>query len=178
MRFDEVWMSSQQLYALAQLAKSTAGLKGEVIEVGVWQGLSTIELMHAIYPDNLHAVDHWLGDSNTDGQGITREWAESRDNYSIFLANMWEATRGNVIIHKQDWREFWGTWTQPVRFMHIDATHTADEVADNIEAFLPYAVGGAVFCGDDYDWPGVVEGVQRQFGTSHTVVGKLWYKRI
>jgi hypothetical protein len=74
------------------------------------------------------------------------------------------------------WREFAEQWKNPVKFLHIDATHTADEVEDNIRAFLPFAVEGAIFCGDDYQHPPVAEGVARCF----SAIGEcaLWWIKI
>lgn len=175
MRFDEVWIDDEQLNRLADLVKSTAHLDGEVVEIGVWQGLSTITLMNAIAPACVHAVDHWQGDSSI-GKGIDPQWAASRDNYGIFLNNVREGTSGNVVVHKMGWREFVADFKLPIRFLHLDATHTADEVSDNIAALLPLAVPRAIFAGDDLHWPEVAEGVSRQFGTNFRSAGHLWWK--
>ena len=62
--------------------------------------------------------------------------------------------------------------------LHIDATHSADEVADNIAALLPCAASHAVFCGDDDGFPEVSEGVHRQFPIVNSSENKLWWKVI
>ena len=180
MRFDEVWMSRTQLMMLCRLARKTNGLPGEVIEIGVWQGLSAVNVMNAIAPAKLHVVDHWLGDAVEDGKpGISPRWAAERDNYRIFLDNVAEGTKGNVIVHKMGWRDFAKDWDQPIRFLHIDATHSTREVSDNIAVLLPFAVPGAVFAGDDYNLPEVADGVHQQFDTVHTLPGeKIWWKII
>jgi hypothetical protein len=178
-RFDEIWIGPQQLNLLGALAQSTSELDGEVIEIGSWQGLSTIPIANAVRPAVLHVVDHWKGD-NADavaaGTGIRPELV-ARDNYGIFRANMDEATEGNYQVHKMDWREFAAAWDQPIRFLHLDATHTEPEVFDNIAALLPYAVPGAVFAGDDWDWPGVCAGVRRHFSDAEICVqfNKMWW---
>jgi hypothetical protein len=76
-----------------------------------------------------------------------------------------------------DWREFAAQWTEPIAFLHLDATHTEPEVADNITALLPYAGPGTIFAGDDWDWPGVQAGVQRCFApeTVNVEFNKLWW---
>jgi hypothetical protein len=161
MLFHERWITDSQLLATAGLAASTDDLVGEVIEIGVWQGLSAITIANAVYPATLHAVDHWRGDEG-DVIGTPPELL-SRDNYGIFLANVAEGTKGNVKVWKMGWREFAAQWDQPIRFLHLDASHGAGEVAGNIEALLPWAVPGAIFCGDDYGRGGVTEGVHRHF---------------
>jgi hypothetical protein len=179
LRFDEQWMSQGQLDVLAALAQSTSYLDGAVIEIGTWQGRSAIPVANAIHPRLLHVVDHWLGDgpeSAAAGIGIDPELVK-RDNYGIFRANIAEATEGNVCVWKMGWREFATQWEDPVRFLHLDAAHTTQEVADNITALLPYAVPGAIFAGDDWNWPTVEAGVRQALPdrTINEQFGKLWW---
>lgn len=184
MRFDECWISEDQLTALAFLAASTNNLHGEAIEIGAWQGRSAIPVANAVYPGILHAVDSWTGSDDPEAvaadQALSREFVSSRDNYGIFLGNIAEGTRGNICVHKMDWREFAHQWTGSVRFLHIDATHTAREVSDNIAAFLPFATAGAIFAGDDYSrkYPGVIEGVHQHFPDVRTGPDALWWATI
>jgi hypothetical protein len=178
MRFDEQWISADQLRALTALAAGTNHLPGDVIEVGVWQGWSAIPLANAVWPSVLHAVDNWHGSDDpqavADGLGLSPEFAAARDNHGIFLGNIAEGTRGNVRVWKMGWRDFAAQWDGPVRFLHIDAEHTAAEVAGTIAALLPYAVPGAIFAGDDYLYPAVAEGVHRHFPGVRTA-GALWW---
>jgi Methyltransferase domain len=170
-RFDEEWMSQGQLDVLGALAQSTSYLDGAVIEIGTWQGRSAVPIANAVRPDLLHVVDHWEGD-----QHIAPELS-ARDNFGIFLANMEEGTEGNFRVWKMGWREFARRWDKPIRFLHLDAAHTTEEVADNIAALLPHAVPGAIFAGDDWNWPTVAAGVRQHFGSEHIAVkfDKLWW---
>ena len=177
MRFDDRWITDAQLTATAQLAASTNGLLGEAIEIGVWQGLSAIPIANAITPSVLHVVDHWLGDEGAQ-IGVTPEQAAARDNFSIFLANVAEGTSGNVQVWKMSWQEFAAKWDRPIRFLHLDASHGADEVSANIEALLPHAVPGAIFCGDDYGRGGVTVGVHRCFAEVQRGPDVLWWATI
>lgn len=177
LRFDERWIGPAQLALTAQLARFTSGMPGAVIEVGTWQGLSAIPIARAVAPAPLHVVDHWQGDQDAGVYGIQQELV-LRDNYGVFLANLADARVTNVVVHKMGWQEFAQDWAEPVRFLHIDASHTADEVDGNIAALLPYAAPGAVFCGDDYGFPQVSEGVHRHFPDCHSSESKLWWKII
>jgi hypothetical protein len=177
--FNEEWMGLDQINVLAALAQSTGYLDGAAIEIGTWQGRSAIPVANAIRPRVLHVVDHWLGDGPEAvalGQAIKPELV-ARDNYGIFMANVAEGTQGNVKVWKMDWREFAAQWDAPIRFLHLDATHTTQEVADNIAALLPYAVPGTIFAGDDWDWPAVAAGVRQQFPDDqiNTQFNKLWW---
>ena len=158
MRFDDVWMPAWQLNKLCELAIMSSPV-GEAIEIGVYQGLSAISIANAIYPATLHAVDHWEGSTDFRPEML------ARDNYGIFLSNIAEGVRGNIQIHKQDWSEFahlWSdhNWDSKIGFLHLDAEHTRNEVYDQIKAFLPYMAEGSNMAGDDYNWPGVHEGVR------------------
>lgn len=172
MRFDERWIGADQLERLAQLARRTNGLPGEVVEIGTWQGLSAIPIAQAVSPSSLHVVDHWRGD-NEGVQGIDPELVK-RDNFGIFQANVREAHLRNVLVWHMEWREWAAKWTRPVRFAHIDATHTADEVSDQIAFLKPLTCSGGILAGDDYDWPPVAEGVHRHF-QPESPNGKLWW---
>jgi hypothetical protein len=177
-RFDEYWIGPAQLALTATLARTTTDLPGEVVEVGTWQGLSAIPIARAVAPDVLHVVDHWQGDAPDAGDRGIQKHLVARDNYSIFLGNLREAQVTNVEVHKMGWQEFAATLDRQLRFVHIDASHTADEVEGNIRAFLPFAVGGAVFCGDDYGFPEVSEGVRRVFDEVNSSESKFWWKII
>jgi predicted O-methyltransferase YrrM len=164
-------MSPKQLGKIDTLAIRTHGVYGAAVEIGAHQGLSATHIAAAIEPDTLHVVDHWRGNDD-----MTSE-IRARDNYSIFLANMAELTAGNFKVHKMDWREWAKDWTDPIRFLHLDATHTTEEVADNLQALLPLAAPKAIFCGDDWNWPAVKEGVLKIFPPTkvHVFLNKLWW---
>jgi Methyltransferase domain len=76
-----------------------------------------------------------------------------------------------------DWRDFAAGWDQPIRFLHLDATHTEQEVYDNIIALLPHAVPGTIFAGDDWNWPTVAAGVRKCFADDviSAQFDKLWW---
>ena len=170
MRFDDVWMQPWQTGILSDLARESSGV-GATIEIGTHQGLSAIPIANAIEPKILHVVDHWEGSTDF------RDYMRIRDNYSIFLDNIAEGTRGNIDIHKQDWHDFAEEWRDPIGFLHLDAEHTADEVAAQIYTFRRYMPEGSVLAGDDYNWPGVRAGVLVHFrpGQVHVMHNKLWW---
>jgi hypothetical protein len=171
MRFDEVWISSKQLEKTANLAIQTHGVYGEAVEIGAWQGLSTTYIARAIEPATLHVVDHWLGSDDMPDE------IRERDNYKIFLQNMAGLTNGNFYVHKMDWRVWVNVWAEPIRFLHLDAGHGTEEVADTLQALLPLAAPKAIFAGDDWNWPTVREGVLKIFQPAkvHTFLNKLWW---
>lgn len=169
MKFTDVWMQPWQLNLLSEMAFNSCGA-GAVIEIGVYQGLSAIKIANAIYPNTLHAVDHWEGSS---------DWSQDlreRDNFDIFMNNITEV-KVNIEVHRQDWRDFARHWTAKVGFLHLDAEHTKDEVSDQIETFLPHMAEGSIMAGDDYNFPGVYQGVNVHFNPRqiHVLRNKLWW---
>lgn len=168
--FTEEWFSVYDQEALTECARSVADLNGAVIEIGSWEGRSTITLAAAIWPCQMHAVDTWEGSPGE----ISEELAASRDVYATFLANIAEATAGNVIPHRMGWREFMADWTDPIRLVFIDAEHTYTEVRDNILACLPHMVAGGVICGDDAHHPPVRQAVVDTLGNAFQT-SKVWH---
>jgi len=170
MRFDDVWMQPWQTGSLADLAYKSRNI-GAVIEIGTHQGLSAIPIANAIYPNKLHVVDHWEGSTDF------RDYMRIRDNYGIFMSNVEEGTQGNIEVHKQDWRDFARDWMDPIGFLHLDAEHTKEEVYAQTGAFIPFMSDGSILAGDDFNWPGVREGVLVRFALRevHVMQGKLWW---
>jgi len=170
MRFDDVWMPHWQTGMLAELA-SRGCSAGACIEIGTHQGLSAIPIANAVYPKTMHVVDHWEGSTDF------KPYMLKRDNYAIFIANAAEGAHGNIKIHKQDWRDFAKDWNSKIGFLHLDAEHTKDEVSAQISAFISYMADGSILAGDDYNWPGVHDGIATQLDTStmHVMGNKLWW---
>lgn len=175
MRFDEQWMGECQTSKLGELAASVAHLEvGEYVEIGVWQGWSAIPIARAIAPSVLHCVDHWQGDAS----GSIPPELLARNNKEIFLANVAEATAAGAVlaVYDMDWRMWLDGFTDRIRFLHLDASHTRDEVADNITAIMPAMVPGGILAGDDWDWPEVRAGIERAIPDLERRVSVLWDK--
>lgn len=168
--FHEEWYPHQQAAYLGWLAQQVPS-EGAYIEIGCWEGRSTIAIAQTIAPTPLIAVDHWQGNVE---EGVSRDLAAERDVYATFARNLELLTSGNVQVHRMDWREWMATWEGPIAFMHIDASHDYDSVADCIRAVLPYVVKGGILCGDDYHWDGVYRAVHDLLGTVQEAGGRLW----
>ena len=168
--FNEEWFCQQSQDALAKLADRTAGLAGAVIEVGCWEGRSTVALADAVYPEVVHAVDTWEGSPGEPSW----ELAHDRDVYATFSEN----TDGlNIKAHRMPWQSFFDAWAGPVRFCHIDAEHTYEQVRGNIEAVLPYLVDGGVLCGDDAHHPPVLAAATEVLGTVNRAATLWWWQK-
>ena len=174
MTFTEAWMSESSCFMLARLVRRTRGLDGRVVEVGCWEGKSTSSIAQAAYPDVVHAVDTWRGSPGEPSEALAAE----RDVYARFVENMAALTRGNVEPHRMGWRDYFAADQTPIRFLHIDATHTYEEVRDNILAALPMMVKGAIIAGDDAHDEDILRGVGETLGMGYTISQTLWYEEI
>jgi len=185
--FNEDWYSADQCNNLIKLIISVNEIKGSVIEIGCWEGKSTICIANACYPDNLICNDTWLGnveESKLTGKiHITELILKERDVYTIFVNNMNLLTQKNYTIVKRDCIEWLKSFTQPIKFIHIDASHEYESVFETIRLALPNMVKGGIMCGDDFataninvhDLHGGVERAVRELLPNFKSIGNLWY---
>lgn len=177
MTYVEQWFPEDSQQALADLYRKTEGLEGRVVEIGSWEGRSTVALANACHPHIVHAVDTWEGSPGE----ISAELAVGRDVFGTWKRNIYTETQGNVQAFRMGWRDFvvhyQATTDDPVRFLFIDAEHTYVEVRDTIAAFLPLMAPRAVICGDDQHHPPVRDAVLEAFPHAY-VVANLWWWRL
>ena len=170
MRFHEDWLPAESCVALQRLVHHTRRVRGDIIEIGSWEGKSTIALATAAAPDRVRAVDTWLGSPGEDSERL----AASRDVYAQFCENT--AHLDNIDVYRMGWRDFAKGYKGRIRLLFIDAEHTYEEVSDTIVAFLPYMREGGIICGDDVNQPPVRTAVLDTLGdgSSHA---SIWYWR-
>lgn len=173
--FTEDWFGLASQRALAALGESVADVGGLIVEIGSWQGRSTIALANAIHPRDVQAVDTWAGSPGE----ISEQLAGKRDIFASFTANIAYYTKGNVTPHRMGWREYVPTIGEPVALVFIDAEHTYREVFDAVTAVLPLMAEGGVLCGDDAHHPPIREALEDLFGLDTLeFAATLWIKRV
>lgn len=168
--FHEDWFGQASQNALAGFVQQAP--PGLIVEIGAWEGRSTVAMARAAHPRPVHTVDTWAGSPAE----ISSDLAARRDVHAQWAANVQHYTLGNVIEHRMGWRDY--TPSGPVAVVFIDAEHTRIEVRDTILAFLPRMVEGGIICGDDAHHPPVQQGVydclpKRDVET----IATLWYWR-
>ena len=145
-----------------------------MVEIGCWEGRSAVAIAQSIAPRVLHCVDHWRGNETEAGENGVRQ-AQERDVEKTFRRNMELLTTGNWTHSVSDWREWMKGWSSPIAFLHLDAGHDYDSVADCLRAILPFLVPHAILCGDDLYGQGVYRAVHDVLGeTVRDVNGRLW----
>jgi hypothetical protein len=185
--FNENWYSDSQIYNLISLVKQISDIKGDIIEIGCWEGKSTISLANYCYPETLICNDTWLGNVQesiiSGSEHITEKILKVRDVYSIFIQNMNINTKGNYKVVKRDCIEWLENYDGTVKFIHIDASHEYDSVIKTIQLVLPRMVKGGIICGDDFqsahmgrhDLNGGVERAVREALPGFKNIDNLWY---
>lgn len=167
MTFTEEWFCEASQQALGELYRKTEGVNGVVVEVGCWEGRSTLALADACKPQHVRAVDTWQGSPGE----VSAELAKDRDVLATFIDN---TVGRNIDVYVMDWRDYFDSYRDPIRFLHIDATHTYEEVRDNIAAALPLMQPGSVMCGDDVHHPPIQRAVLEQFPNAYRVATLWW----
>ncbi len=185
--FHENWYSDEQINNLKKIANLTKNLQGVNIEIGCWEGKSTIQLANVFNPEKLICNDTWLGnveESKVTGiKHLTELILEERDVYSTFINNMDNNTNKNYIVVKEDCLKWLENFNEPIKFIHIDASHEYESVFKTIKLVLPKMVKGGIICGDDFlsanmnrlDLHGGVERAVRETLPGFKNINNLWF---
>ena len=170
--FHEDWYSGGQALYMGQLARQAP--EGAIVEIGAWEGRSSIVLAQLVAPRVVHVVDHWKGNTDEDPEHESGKLASERDVYWTFRNNMDRTTAGNYTHAPLDWREWIVRWDQPIAFLHLDAAHDRASVRDCLTAIKPFLVDDAILCGDDAYDERVIAGVRDVFPDAEIIGERLW----
>ena len=170
--FHEDWYSGAQALYIGQLARQAP--EGAIVEIGCWEGRSSIVLAQLINPRVLHCVDHWQGNIDEDADHESGKIASERDVFATFKANMERCTPNNWLQSHSGWQE-WVAWKdRSIAFLHLDASHDRASVRDCLTAIKPFLVDGAILCGDDAYDARVIAGARDVFPDAEIVGERLW----
>jgi beta-1,4-mannosyl-glycoprotein beta-1,4-N-acetylglucosaminyltransferase len=178
--FHEDWYSGGQALYVGQLARTAP--EGAMVEIGCWEGRSSIVLAQLIYPRVLHCVDHWQGNTDEDPEHASGYTARERDVLGAFVGNMDQCTAGNWTHYVQSWQRWVEVWrynglngsNTRIAFLHLDASHDRASVRDCLLAIKPFLVDGAILCGDDAYDARVRDGVRDVFPDAEVIGERLW----
>ena len=174
MSFTENWLSIESRRALADLARATAPIEGRVLEIGAWEGRSTVALANAAYRKYVDSIDTWSGSPGEPSEAL----AADRDVFATWEANVLDLTPGNVRAHVGDWRAVLPHLNGPIALAFVDAEHTYTEVRDNLRELLPKMAPGGVICGDDAHHGPVKAAVLEVLGDDVGVIASLWVYQV
>jgi len=179
--FYESWCSDLEKGALKHGLDCVSSIDGAYVEIGCFEGRSTVFIANQIFPEELYAIDPWVPIPQSDYENAAYS---KRDIERIFRNNVEVGTKGNVQINKKGWQQFFMEEGRtpasfPVKFIYLDGPHTYDDVYDSLGILTPFIVPGGVIVGDDYDGVEVRPAVDTFFGgdMTHPTSDRTWFWR-
>lgn len=159
--YTEHWFDPNKKKAIDYALRSIDNKMGMYVEIGSFEGMSTVYIAKAIAPTPLFAVDTWQGGEFAPYEQMKYATTPIELHFDHNIA---VATDGNVRKFKMDWREFFSEFEEPeISFVYVDGPHDYASVCDTIITLHPLMVDGGVMCGDDYDDPSVRNAVDNSF---------------
>lgn len=150
-KFDHNWFG-QNIQNLTHLfAGHTGTPKLEILEIGTFEGRSTVWFMDNVPKANITCIDTWKGgvDHDPNNPAINFKTVLSnfehniephKDRVTVITDTSWNAC---IDLHRQG---------KTYDFIYVDGSHTAIDVnSDLVLAWKVLKVGGLIYC-DDYFW--------------------------
>ena len=167
--------SGQNLYMLCYMQQLT----GDVVEIGSWQGRSTIFLGNAVKDSSngtMYAIDHFRG--NLGKEDFYKVDGSLDDLAEKFLANVSAADlNDHVQLLDMSAEDAASRLAKTrIRFLFIDGDHTYEGVKRDIELFFPLLQKGAIVVFDDYfdGFPGLLKAVEESV-IENKLYSKIFY---
>lgn len=171
--FDDIygWLGLKAVDALVLVTQYQAdyGIKGDALEIGVFQGKFFLALAAAIDSTDIAVGIDIFSEQilNVDNSG-----APEQDLFSIFMGNVEKfapdidniriVTGDSMVVRAADLIEM--SPRRGYRLVSVDGGHTAEHVVNDLLLASDILVGGGVVFLDDWSsphWPGVFEGYDR-----------------
>ena len=125
---------------------------GDVVEIGSWQGRSTVFLKYATDSSNngqFFAIDNFKGNI-----GFEKEYmvgaSDLSDLKSNFLLNMRNAGIKDISLLDMKSEEAVLSLKKQIRFLFIDGDHSPEGVMQDVKLFYPHLVESAIVVFDDF----------------------------
>jgi predicted O-methyltransferase YrrM len=140
---------------------------GDVIEIGSWQGRSTIALAQGCQDsDNgvVHAVDTFQGNPGNESMYVVgaEDRSDLEPNFHRNIATAGLTDRVKVYaMTSADAVDSVRKAAPSVRMMYIDGEHSYDAVKDELDRYAPLLAPGGLMTFDDYStrYPGVADAI-------------------
>ncbi|MDA9891485.1 class I SAM-dependent methyltransferase [Planktomarina temperata] len=155
-------------------------LEGDVVEIGSWQGRSSIFLARAVKESgngNFYAIDHFGGNVGKEKfYKVNGSLASLKDNFIDNLSRL-DLTDTVNLLDMTNTEASEKIKDRKIRFLFIDGDHTKSGVRKDIELFFPQLEKGSIVVFDDYfeGFPGLIEAVDEIL--ENIKVDKIFYHR-
>ena len=168
--------SGKFLYALCYMQD----LKGDVVEIGSWQGRSTTFLARAVKESEngkFYAIDHFKGNPGKEqfykvNGSVNRLKDNFLENISSFglidVVNLLDMANTEAADRLKE---------TTIRFLFIDGDHSKEGVQKDIHLFFPMLTKGSIVVFDDYfdGFSGLLDAVDEIFN-SYDVERFFYYR--
>jgi len=145
--FHEEWCSPSIKHALSYYYNIVRKLDGDIIEIGCWEGLSSVHLANLVYPEKLIDIDPFTG---TSYEPYEADAYAKRDIEAIYRHNISNLTHGNVIVNKTGWKEYFEENKPQAKYIYVDGPHGYEDVCEQLQYLQHYVVDGGILIGDDW----------------------------
>ena len=145
------------LYALCYMQT----IKGDVVEIGSWQGRSSTFLARAVKESgngNFYAIDHFGGNIGKESfYEVDGSLENLKENFLVNLAKF-GLDDSVTLLDMDNTQAAEKLKNHTIRFLFIDGDHTKEGVEKDIALFFPKLVKGSIVVFDDYfeGFPGVI----------------------
>ncbi len=166
----------EHLKLLQKFVIDVKSLDGSLLELGCFEGRSSVAICEVAFPEPLICVDNWQG--GADGFGADPL------AYERFLNNMKEGDC-RFLDYKEDMFEYLSNpeLKDKFKFIYLDASHDYEGVKKGIEMCLPLLVTGGILCGDDFlnagrqreDLHGGVQRAVEESFARFSTDGQMWW---
>jgi predicted O-methyltransferase YrrM len=152
------------------------------VQIGTWVGRGTsyagVELVNSGKPATLVAVDHFKGSAEIDRDVRLPGVPKSHENFVKNTLPLVEALGDRFRLIVSDSAAAAGYFEDgSVDVVWIDAAHSYELVAKDLDGWTPKVRPGGLIGGDDFDrrCPGVTRAVLERFGQAAVVPGAVWW---
>jgi hypothetical protein len=159
--FNEQWCPPLTKQSIEWAINQITDDSGEFIEIGCFEGHSTVFTMNLIYPKILTCIDPWVPQPYADYE--VKAYRD-RDIEGRFNLNIQNGTKLNISINKMGWEEYFNQFTPRISYIYIDGPHAEHDVYNTLQRVVQLVVRGGVIIGDNYDDAAVRAGVKSYFG--------------
>jgi predicted O-methyltransferase YrrM len=125
-----------------------------VVELGSWLGASAIAMARAVrrWNGTVTCIDTWTGHLNDEG-GTADPSQAPLMILSCARAMVEAGVSANIRLIPAATVDVARSWQQPIDFLFIDADHSQNGCAADLEMWFPHVRAGGVIAGDDYNHP-------------------------
>jgi hypothetical protein len=128
---------------------------GICVEIGVWKGDFSAQILRAEESVTLHLIDPWTFESKFPERWYGGALARNQADMDRIYVSVVRRFRGysNVTVHRLrslDAAPLFGE--RSLDWVYIDGDHSEAAVEADIRAWLPKIKSGGALVGDDYDW--------------------------